>query len=105
GLDDGWGAAFTRAVYEAEFADGADIGDKRVLAGVLSRLSGGVAGQSLDADALLPRAQTPETKQRLRQPAEDAQKLGIFGAPSFLTRGELFWGDDRLEQALAAAAH
>ena len=97
GLAEGWGVAFTRAVYEAEFADGANIGDKRVLAGLLTRLG-------LDAEALLARSETPETKQRLRQQTEEAQELGIFGAPSFLTRGELFWGDDRLEQALAAAA-
>jgi 2-hydroxychromene-2-carboxylate isomerase len=97
GLADGWGVAFTRAVYQAEFADGADIGDKRVLAGLLTRLG-------FDAEALLARSETPETKQRLRRQTEEAQELGIFGAPSFLTRGELFWGDDRLEQALATAA-
>jgi 2-hydroxychromene-2-carboxylate isomerase len=96
GLSEGWGAAFTRAVYQAEFAAGADIGDKRVLAGLLTRLG-------LDADALLARAELPETKQRLRQQTEEAQELGIFGAPSFLARGELFWGDDRLEAALATA--
>jgi 2-hydroxychromene-2-carboxylate isomerase len=67
-----------------------------VLAGLLTRLG-------LDAEALLARSETPETKQRLRQQTEEAQELGIFGAPSFLTGGELFWGDDRLEQALAAA--
>jgi 2-hydroxychromene-2-carboxylate isomerase len=97
GLAEGWGVAFTRAVYEAQFADGANIGDKRVLTGLLTRLG-------LDAEALLARSETPETKQRLRQQTEEAQELGIFGAPSFLTRGELFWGDDRLEQALAMVA-
>jgi 2-hydroxychromene-2-carboxylate isomerase len=96
GLAEGWGVAFTRAVYQAEFADGANIGDKRVLAGLL-------LGLNLDAEALLARSELPETKQRLRQQTEEAQELGIFGAPSFLTRGELFWGDDRLEQALAGA--
>jgi 2-hydroxychromene-2-carboxylate isomerase len=97
GLAEGWGVTFTRAVYEAEFAGGADIGDKRVLAGLLTRLG-------LDAEALLARSELPETKQRLRQQTEEAQELGIFGAPTFLVRGELFWGDDRLEAALAMAA-
>src|SRR5262245_2951780 len=58
GHAEGWGVAFTRAVYEAQFAGGADIGDKRVLAGLLSRLG-------LDAQALAARAETPETKQHL----------------------------------------
>jgi 2-hydroxychromene-2-carboxylate isomerase len=96
GHAEGWGVAFTRAVYEAQFAAGANIGDKAVLADMLARLG-------LDAEAALARSETAETKQLLRQQTEEAQELGIFGAPTFLTRGELFWGDDRLEQALAAA--
>jgi 2-hydroxychromene-2-carboxylate isomerase len=40
----------------------------------------------------------------LREQTARAQELGIFGAPTFITKdGELFWGDDRLEQALAWA--
>ncbi len=97
GHAEGWGVAFTRAVYEAQFAQGADIGDKRALLAILTRLG-------LDADALLARSATDDNKQRLRQLTEEAQELGVFGAPSFLTRGELFWGDDRLEQALATAS-
>jgi 2-hydroxychromene-2-carboxylate isomerase len=97
GHAEGWGVAFTRAVYVAQFAGGADIGDKRVLHELLSHLG-------VDAAAAFARSETPETKQRLRQQTEDAQELGIFGAPSFLARGDLFWGDDRLEQALATAS-
>lgn len=97
GHPEGWGVAFTRAVYEAEFAGGANIGDKRVLMDILTRLG-------LDAEAVLARSETPEAKQALRQQTEEAQELGIFGAPSFLARGELFWGDDRLEQALDIVA-
>jgi 2-hydroxychromene-2-carboxylate isomerase len=96
GHAEGWGVAFTRAVYEAQFGAGANIGDKRALADILSRLG-------LEADAVLARSEMPQNKDRLRQQTEEAQELGIFGAPTFLARGELFWGDDRLEQALAAA--
>ena len=43
-------------------------------------------------------------KLRLREQTEEAQRLGIFGAPSFTTpSGELFWGDDRLAIALKSA--
>ena len=45
----------------------------------------------------------PDIKQRLKQQTAEAQARGIFGAPSFVCRGELFWGDDRLEAALAWA--
>jgi 2-hydroxychromene-2-carboxylate isomerase len=46
-------------------------------------------------------AQSDAMKARLRAQTEEAERLGIFGAPSFMTTdGELFWGNDRLEQAL-----
>src|SRR5262245_44612756 len=96
GHAEGWGVQFTRAVFEAGFAGDANISDRRVLADILKRLG-------LDAEALIARSETPENKQRLRQQTEEAQELGIFGAPSFLASGELFWGDDRLEQALDRA--
>lgn len=94
GHEEGWGPAFARAVYTAEFADGADISDRKALGKILSDLG-------RDPAPLLARMEQPETKQRLRQQTEEAQELGIFGAPSFLAQDELFWGDDRLEQAIA----
>lgn len=87
------GPAFCRAIFEAEFARGEDISDPAVIRAAL-----GDAGlpESLEA-----RADAPEIKQALRAQTEDAQRLGLFGAPSFTTEdGELFWGDDRLEQAI-----
>jgi 2-hydroxychromene-2-carboxylate isomerase len=53
---------------------------------------------------VLAAAQSDENKLRLRQQTEQAQRLGIFGAPAFVTPdGELFWGNDRLDAALAWA--
>jgi 2-hydroxychromene-2-carboxylate isomerase len=95
GTEDGWVAAFSRAVFEAEFAKGLDIASEEVLAGLLT-------GLGLDAPALMTRSNAPEAKERLRALTAEAEALGIFGAPSLVTAdGELFWGDDRLETALA----
>jgi 2-hydroxychromene-2-carboxylate isomerase len=94
GHDEGWGPAFARAVYTAQFADGKNISERHVLGAILD-------GLGLDRVSLLSRIDQSETKQRLRQQTEEAQELGIFGAPSFLARDELYWGDDRLEQAIA----
>jgi 2-hydroxychromene-2-carboxylate isomerase len=93
GLDEGWGEDFSRAVYRAEFAEGRNIGEPAVIADIVRAL-----GQ--DSAAALARAQSDDIKGRLRANTEDAQRLGIFGAPSFVAGGELFWGNDRLEQAL-----
>ena len=85
---------FSRAVYRVEFTKGRSITDRAVLAASLKD-----AGLPPDA---LAAAEAAETKSALRQATEEAQSLGVYGAPSFTTRsGELFWGNDRLEQALA----
>jgi 2-hydroxychromene-2-carboxylate isomerase len=92
-LAEGWGEAFSEAVYRAEFQEDADI-SKAAVVGAL------VAGQGQNAERVLAAAQVEEVKVALRAQTEAAQRLGIFGAPSFLVRDELFWGDDRLEDAL-----
>jgi 2-hydroxychromene-2-carboxylate isomerase len=87
---------FSRAVYRAQFTKGSSITDRAVLAAILND-----AGVPPDA---LAAADAAETKNALRQATEEAQSLGIYGAPSFTTgSGELFWGNDRLEQAIAWA--
>jgi 2-hydroxychromene-2-carboxylate isomerase len=50
----------------------------------------------LDADGLIAAAQTAEVKQRLTANTEEAVSHGVFGSPSFLVGGELFFGKDRL---------
>ncbi len=93
GNDEGWGPGFTRAVYLANFAEQEDISDDGVLAAILKALS-------LDPAATIVRANTPENKARLKTQTEEAIARGIFGAPSFLVGDELFWGNDRLDDAL-----
>ena|SRR5438105_2942508 len=98
GLREGWGENFARAAYRAEFAEGRQIGDPAVLGGILEQL--GVA-----PGPVLAAAQSEPIKSKLRDETTEAQRLGIFGAPSFVTADrELFWGNDRLEAALACAS-
>lgn len=99
-LDGGWGSDFIHAAYHAAFAEDQDIADDAVLTAIVRRLGH-------DAEAILSIAQLPETKARLTQQVETAIAGGLFGAPSFVvnpgpdgTGGEVFWGNDRLEQAL-----
>jgi 2-hydroxychromene-2-carboxylate isomerase len=92
-----WLPAFVRAVYEANFAHDRDIAAPQVLADILTTL-----GQP--AEALLAGAETTAVKQALRHQTAEAAGLGLFGAPSFIAGGDLFWGNDRLEAALSAAA-
>jgi 2-hydroxychromene-2-carboxylate isomerase len=94
GLSQGWGEAFSVAVYRAQFAESRRIDDPAKLSAILS-------GLNVDAKAALDAAESDDNKLRLRAATEEAQRLGVFGAPTFITTGgELFWGNDRLEQAL-----
>jgi 2-hydroxychromene-2-carboxylate isomerase len=51
-------------------------------------------------DEVIARSQTPEVKDQLKAQTARAKSLGVFGAPSFTVGDELFWGDDRLEEAI-----
>jgi 2-hydroxychromene-2-carboxylate isomerase len=94
GIEEGFVAPFTRAIYQAQFALQRDIADPRVLGSVLD-------GLRLDSARLFARIEDPAIKQRLADATAAASASGIFGAPTFRTAdGEIFWGDDRLEQAL-----
>ena len=94
GADTAWGPSFVRAVYRANFGEDRDIADTAVLAEIL-------AGLGQPAAALLERAGTGEVKDALRRQTDAAIGFGIFGAPTFRVGDEIFWGNDRLEEAIA----
>lgn len=89
-----WLPDFVRTVYRANFGEDREIEDPGEIQAILDSL--GLPGADL-----IEQAQAPENKQRLRDQTQRAGELGIFGAPSFVVGGELFWGSDRLEDALA----
>jgi 2-hydroxychromene-2-carboxylate isomerase len=87
-------AAFSRAAFRAQFAHGLNIADDGVLTACLT-------SSGLDVQSIWALSNEEGTKAALRRNTEEAMAIGIFGAPSFTAEdGELFWGDDRLEQAL-----
>jgi 2-hydroxychromene-2-carboxylate isomerase len=92
GAEDGWIANFSRAVFRANFVEDRDIGDPTVVADIVQRLG--------LPSSVLERATSPENKARLKTQTDDAIARGIYGAPAFTVDDELFWGHDRLDQAL-----
>ncbi len=91
-------ASFSRQVYLAEFGQGASIADRAVLASLL-------AACGADPAATLERAESDANKALLKAECARAAEIGIVGAPSIVTSdGEVFWGNDRLEQGLDWAA-
>ncbi|WP_415258501.1 2-hydroxychromene-2-carboxylate isomerase [Thauera phenylacetica] len=96
GVEEGWVAPFARAVMTANFAEDREIGEEAVIVEILGTLG-------LPGAEVITRAQADANKLALRCQTERAAELGLFGAPSFRVGEELFWGNDRLEDALAWA--
>jgi len=93
GSKEKWCSAFTKKVFQSNFAEDQEIGDVKALTTILISLK-------LDAEDIINQAQSQENKNLLKRQTERAKQLGIFGAPSFIVGNELFWGDDRLEEAI-----
>lgn len=93
GQDESWGRDFCLAVFRANFQHDLDIQAEDVVHDLLRDLA-------LDADALIGRAKTEAVKESLRRQVDRARNLGLFGAPTFFVGDEMFWGNDRLEDAL-----
>lgn len=93
-LEDAARPEYSRAVFMAVFAEGRDISNPAVVGDILGKFGH-------DAENVLARAGQQDMKDKLRAQTAEAEKLGLFGAPTFITKdGELFWGNDRFEQAV-----
>jgi 2-hydroxychromene-2-carboxylate isomerase len=97
GADQPWIGAFCRQVMALNFVLDEDINQAHRMAEILTELR-------LPAANILDQAQAEPTKKRLREQTGTARARGIFGAPTFFVGTEMFWGNDRLDDALAFAA-
>jgi len=89
--------SFALAAFRQAFAAGRDLSDpENVLIAA--------AACELHPKALLKAVQTEIVKSALREATEEAAELGVFGVPSLVVGGEVFWGDDRVEEAVEAAS-
>jgi 2-hydroxychromene-2-carboxylate isomerase len=87
--DDGVREALAVRLLDAAWSEGRDITSDSVVHEVAHTLS-------LKGRELLGKTHTDEIKQRLRLQTERAIQAGVFGVPSFVVDGEIFWGNDRL---------
>jgi 2-hydroxychromene-2-carboxylate isomerase len=93
GAHEGWCPDYVRATYRRWFDDHQE-------AGAEPNVSDSLAEIGQDPQRVLALAQSDDTGHAYDEATEEARQLGIFGAPTFVTRGEIFWGDDRLEDAI-----
>jgi 2-hydroxychromene-2-carboxylate isomerase len=89
--------SFTLAAFRQVFAAGRDMSD-------LDNVLLAAAACELHPNAVLKGIETKSVKERLRKVTEEASERGVSGVPTIAVGGELFWGDDRLEEAAKAAS-
>ncbi len=89
-LEGGPAGAFTEAAFRLTWVDDRDISDRPVLAAVLETLG-------LDTDKVLTAADGRDIEDRYVSHQSDALAAGVFGSPSYVLNGEVFWGQDRLD--------
>ncbi len=83
--------ALIHALFRAFFQQDRDVSDAAVVAEIAQSIG-------IDAAKLAADAQDAAVKDALRKGVEDAVAFGVFGAPTIVVDGEVFWGNDRLPQ-------
>jgi 2-hydroxychromene-2-carboxylate isomerase len=87
--------AFSLAAFRQAFAGGKDLSD-------IDYVLMAAAACELHPNAVLKAIETQSVKDRLREVTQEAHDRGVRGVPTIAVGDELFWGDDRLEEAAAA---
>jgi 2-hydroxychromene-2-carboxylate isomerase len=93
GMRENWGADFVRAAYRRWFQRGEETGSE-------PNVSESSRDIGQDPERVLTLANSDDTKAVLTAETDAARELGIFGSPTFIVGRELFWGDDRLADAI-----
>ena len=93
GLKMGWGVDYVRLTYKKWFQEGKEPAVEPSISEVCNELS-------LNKDEIIIESKTKEIKDEYFSNTDAARENKIFGSPSFMVDNELFWGDDRMEDAI-----
>ena len=93
GKKEGWIKEYTKITYKKWFLEHLEPGLDPNLSDTLKELG-------LDRDKVLKEANSNEIEDNYLQNTEIAKNKGIFGSPTFIYENEVFWGDDRCEDAI-----
>ena len=93
GVNEGWGIDYVISTYKRWFEQGKEPATEPNLSEILQELK-------LNKDRVIAQAQSTEIENKYLENTEKAYSLGVFGSPTFIFEGEVFWGDDRLEDCI-----
>jgi len=83
-------------IFDAIWKDGLNMNDQNIIDKIIKNLE-------INPKTFFLRSSSQNIKNNLKQKTDDAYQKGIFGAPTFVVNNKIFWGQDRLEFALAEA--
>jgi len=93
GLKEGWGIDYVRLTYRRWFQEGKEPATEPYISEICSELK-------LDKDKVILNANSEEIEKEYLKNTDSARKNKVFGSPSFIVNSEIFWGDDRMEDAI-----
>ena len=94
--EDGVKDYYIDEIFNSIWKNGLNMNDESVIDKVLKNFN-------INPKTFLLRAQSQNIKDTLRQKTEEAFRKGIFGAPTFIAKNKIFWGQDRLQYAISEA--
>ena len=89
-LEQGGFEKYHQLMFSAVWENNIDISNKDCVIDI-------AVSAGLDEEAFATGIDTPEIKNALKERTTAAEKAGLFGVPSFIVGGELFWGADRID--------
>ena len=93
GMEEGWGIDYVTLTYRRWFQEGKEPATEPNLTEILKELN-------LDKEDILNKVNYSEINNQYLDNTDKAYKNGVFGSPTFIYDGEVFWGDDRLEDCI-----
>ena len=93
GLEEGWGIDYVRLTYKRWFQEGKEPAVDPSISEICNELK-------IDKNKVIEKANSDKIEKEYLANTESARKNKVFGSPSFIVGNEIFWGDDRLEDAI-----
>ena len=93
GLKEGWGIDYVRLTYKRWFQEGKEPATEPNISEICAELK-------LNKEQVISKANVEEIEKEYLANTDIARKNKVFGSPSFIVNGEIFWGDDRMEDAI-----
>ena len=92
-MNEGWGIDYVKITYRRWFEEGKEPATEPNLSEIMQEMK-------LNKDEVLKKVETSDIEAIYEKNTNTAFKSGVFGSPTFIYDGEVFWGDDRLEDCI-----